>query len=168
MQRVPPAAVRPRNPGQELRGGRLSAGGRRRSPRHPPVAQTRPHRRTGSTAIRHAVSRTLAWPEELASSRRGALVLFVLGLAVYAIRAIGWPLVGGRDLDEYLYDYVQFLDWHPLLPWSMLFRTPVTPVVAGLSLDVAHGFFAEPLLAVFFSGAVVLWGGAAPAVGAGA
>jgi hypothetical protein len=48
-----------------------------------------------------------------------------LALGVNAVRAIGWPLVGGRDLDEYLYDYVQFLDWHPLLPWSMLFRTPV-------------------------------------------
>ena len=61
------------------------------------------------------------------------------------MRAIGWPLIGGRDLDEYLYDYVQFLDWHPLLPWSMLFRTPVPGIVDGAALDVAHGFFAEPL-----------------------
>jgi Dolichyl-phosphate-mannose-protein mannosyltransferase len=88
-------------------------------------------------------------------------VLFVLALAVYAVRAIGWPLVGGRDLDEYLYDYVQLLDWHPLLPWSMLFRTPVTPVVAGLSLDVAGGFFAEPVIAVLFAGSVVAWAAAA-------
>jgi hypothetical protein len=93
-------------------------------------------------------------------------VLFVLGLAVYAIRAIGWPLVGGRDLDEYLYDYVQFLDWHPLLPWSMLFRTPVTPVVAGLSLDVAGGFFAEPLMAVLFAASVVAWAAGARHFGA--
>jgi Dolichyl-phosphate-mannose-protein mannosyltransferase len=99
--------------------------------------------------------------EELADRRLGAVILFVLALAVYAVRAIGWPLVGGRDLDEYLYDYVQFLDWHPLLPWSMLFRTPVPGIVDGAALDVAGGFFAEPLMAVLFAGSVVAWSAAA-------
>ena len=94
------------------------------------------------------------------------MVIFVLALGVYAVRAIGWPLVGGRDLDEYLYDYIQFLDWHPLLPWSMLFRTPVTPIVLGGSLDMAGGFFAEPLAAVLFAGSVVAWSAAARAFGA--
>jgi hypothetical protein len=89
------------------------------------------------------------------------VVLFVLAVAVYAVRAIGWPLVSGRDLDEYLYAYIQFLDWHPLLPWSLLFRTPATPVVDGVALDVARGFFAEPLLAVLFAGSVVAWAAAA-------
>jgi hypothetical protein len=73
--------------------------------------------------------------------------------------------VGGRDLDEYLYVYIQFLDWDPLLPWSMLFRTPVTPVVAGGVLDVAGGFFAEPVLAVLFAASVVAWAAAARAFG---
>ena len=91
------------------------------------------------------------------------MLLFALGIAVYAVRAIGWPLVGGRDLDEYLYGYIQFLDWHPLLPWSMLFRTPVTPLVAGASLDVAGGALAEPLLAVLFALSVVAWAAAARA-----
>jgi hypothetical protein len=91
------------------------------------------------------------------------VLLFALGIAVYAVRAIGWPLVGGRDLDEYLYGYIQFLDWHPLLPWSMLFRTPVTPLVAGASLDVAGGALAEPLLAVLFALSVVAWAAAARA-----
>ena len=85
----------------------------------------------------------------------------MLGLAVYTVRAIGWPLVGGRDLDEYLYGYIQFLDWHPLLPWSMLFRPPMTPLVAGASLDVAGGAVAEPLLAVDLGGEVPAY---APAV----
>jgi hypothetical protein len=93
-------------------------------------------------------------------------VLFGLALAVYAVRAIGWPLVGGRDLDEYVYDYVQFFDWHPLLPWSMLFRTPLTPLVVGPALDAAGGFFAEPLMAVLFAGSVVAWASAARAFGA--
>jgi hypothetical protein len=104
--------------------------------------------------------------EELAGRRLGAAVLFVLALAVYAVRAIGWPLVGGRDLDEYLYGYVQFLDWEPLLPWSMLFRTPVPGLVDGAALDLAGGFFAEPLMAVLFAGSVVAWSVAARAFGA--
>jgi len=104
--------------------------------------------------------------EDLAARRLGVVVLFVLALAVYAVRAIGWPLAGGRDLDEYLYDYVQFFDWHPLLPWSMLFRTPVPGVVDGAALDVAGGFFAEPLMAVLYAGSVVAWVVAARAFGA--
>src|SRR5213078_3458562 len=131
---------------------------RRRPTRHSPVPQARSSRRRLLTS---ALARALAWLEQLADRRLGAVLLFVLGLAVYAVRAIGWPLVGGRDLDEYLYDYIQFLDWHPLLPWSMLFRTPVTPIVAGVSLDFAGGFFAEPLLAVLFAASVVAWSAAA-------
>jgi hypothetical protein len=103
--------------------------------------------------------------EDLAGRRLGVVVLFLLALAVYAVRAIGWPLIGGRDLDEYLYDYVQFLDWHPLLPWSMLFRTPVPGLVDGAALDVAGGFFAEPLMAVLYAGSVVAWTTAARAFG---
>jgi hypothetical protein len=104
--------------------------------------------------------------EELASRRLGAVVLFVVALAVYALRAVGWPLVGGRDLDEYLYGYIQFFDWHPLLPWSMLFRTPVPGVIDGTALDFAGGFFAEPLMAVLYAGSVVAWATAARAFGA--
>jgi hypothetical protein len=104
-----------------------------------------------------AIRRSLALLERLVERRVGIAILFVAGLAVYAVRAIGWPLVGGRDLDEYLYGYIQFLDWHPLLPWSMLFRTPVPGVVDGAALDVAGGVFAEPLMAVLFAASVVAW-----------
>jgi hypothetical protein len=116
--------------------------------------------------VRDRLERLLDSLERLTGRPLGAIVLFLLALAVYAVRAIGWPLVGGRDLDEYLYDYIQFLDWHPLLPWSMLFRTPVTPIVAGVSLDFAGGFFAEPLLAVLFAASVVAWSAAARMFGA--
>src|SRR5712691_3805830 len=119
-----------------------------------------------ASETRQRLARALAWLERLASRRRGAVVMFVVALAVYAVRAIGWPLVGGRDLDEYLFGYIQFLDWHPLLPWSMLFRTPVPGIVDGAALDVAHGFFAEPLMALLFAGSVVAWAVAARAFGA--
>src|SRR4051812_21903491 len=103
--------------------------------------------------------------EELAGRPLGVAILFVIGVAVYGVEALGWPLIGGRDLDEYLYDYVQFLDWHPLLPWSMLFRTPVPGLVDGAALDGAGGFFAEPLMAVLFAASVVAWSVAARAFG---
>jgi hypothetical protein len=112
-----------------------------------------------------SLARVLAWLERLAGRRLGVVILFVLGLGVYAVRAIGWRLAGGRDLDEYLYGYVQFLDWHPLLPWSMLFRTPVPAIVDGTALDVAGGFFVEPLMAVLFAASVVAWSVAARAFG---
>jgi hypothetical protein len=112
-----------------------------------------------------ATARMFARLEQLADRRVGAVVLFVVALAVYAVRAIGWPLAGGRDLDEYLFGYVQLFDWHPLLPWPMLFRTPVPGLVDGAALDFAGGFFAEPLMAVLFAGSVVAWSVAARAFG---
>jgi hypothetical protein len=108
----------------------------------------------------------LASLERLASRRLGAAVLFVVALCVYGVQSIGWPLVAGRDLDEYLYGYIQLLDWHPLLPWSVLFRTPATPVVAGSLLDLAGGALAEPVMAVLFAASVVAWATAARAFGA--
>jgi Dolichyl-phosphate-mannose-protein mannosyltransferase len=105
--------------------------------------------------------RSLDRLEPLADRPAGLLALFVLALAVYALRAVAWPLAGGRDLDEYLYGYIQFLNWHPLLPWSMLFRTPLTPIVVGAALDVAGGKLAEPLMAVLFASSVVAWSAAA-------
>jgi hypothetical protein len=107
------------------------------------------------------LARGLAAVERLASRRLSAAVLFVLGLAVYAVQAIAWPLKSGRDLDEYLLAYVQLFDRDVLLPWSLLFRTPVTPLVSGSSLDFAGGALAEPLMAVLFAGSVVAWSAAA-------
>src|SRR2546423_5837348 len=162
VQRVPSARIRARAARRWLRPGRVSPRRGRRAARHPPSAEAG----LGPGGMRDRLERVLDSLERLASRPLGAFVLFFLALAVYGLRAVGWPLIGGRDLDEYLYGYIQFLDWHPLLPWSMLFRTPVTGVVAGASLDFAGGFFAEPLLAVLFAASVVAWSAAARAFGA--
>lgn len=117
------------------------------------------------SAGRSLLAKLLRTLDRLASRPLGAGLLFLLALAVYALRAVAWPLQAGRDLDEYLLVYVQLLDRHVLLPWSMLFRTPATPVVAGLSLDVAGGALAEPLMAVLFAASVVAWSAVARAFG---
>jgi hypothetical protein len=111
------------------------------------------------------VRSALARLEHLASRRLGAGVLFVLALGIYAVRAIAWPLKAGRDLDEYALAYVQLFDRDVLLPWSLLFRTPVTPLVVGGALDVVDGALAEPLAAVLFAGSVVCWTAAARTFG---
>jgi hypothetical protein len=110
---------------------------------------------------RTALLRWLAWLERIASRPTGAGMLFVLGLAVFVVRATAWPLKSGRDLDEYLLAYVQLFDRDVLLPWSLLFRTPVTPLVSGSSLDFAGGALAEPLMAVLFACSIVAWSAAA-------
>jgi hypothetical protein len=106
-------------------------------------------------------SRALGRAESLAEQRSGVAALFVVALLAYAIRAIAWPLKTGRDLDEYLLAYVQLFDRHVLLPWSMLFRTPVTPLFAGVSLDLFGGRLAEPAMAVLYAGSIVCWAVAA-------
>ena len=104
--------------------------------------------------------------EALAFARLGVALLVLLSVGAYALRAIAWPLKTGRDLDEYLLAYVQLFDHDVLLPWSMLFRTPVTPLYAGLSLDVLDGRLAEPLAAALYAASIVCWAGAARYFGA--
>jgi hypothetical protein len=113
------------------------------------------YRRVASGKAR--VAGALAWLERLAARPLGALVLFLAALGVYGIQAIAWPLKAGRDLDEYLYAYIQLFDRDVLLPWSMLFRTPLTPVVSGFLLDAFGGALAEPVSAILYAGSIVAW-----------
>ena len=109
----------------------------------------------------HLLTRLLAALERLASRRLSAVLLFALACGAYAIRALAWPLQAGRDLDEYIYAWVQLFDHDVLLPWSMLFRTPATPVFVGATLDALGGRFAEPLMALVYAGSIVCWAVAA-------
>jgi hypothetical protein len=118
-----------------------------------------------ATGSANPLMRLLGWLEGLISRPLGLVVVFVAALAVYAVRAIAWPLRPGRDLDEYLYAWIQLFDHNVLLPWSLLFRTPATPVVAGASLDVFGGALAEPVCAVLFALSVVAWSAAALSFG---
>jgi hypothetical protein len=93
-------------------------------------------------------------------------VVFGLAVLAYVVRAVAWPLQAGRDLDEYLYAYIQLFHHDVLLPWSLLFRTPVTPVFAGGILDLAGGRIAEPAMAALYAGSIVCWFAAARYFGA--
>jgi hypothetical protein len=109
----------------------------------------------------HPAARTLAAAERLATRWSGAVLLAGAALAVYAFQAIAWPLTTGRDLDEYLYVWIQLFDRDTLLPWSMLFRTPGTPIVVGPLLDLWGGALAEPVSALLYAGSIVAWSWAA-------
>jgi hypothetical protein len=111
--------------------------------------------------VRKRLTRLLAALEGLAGRPLGAVVLFASALAMWVLQAQGWPLVPGGNLDEYLYSYIQLFDRHPLLPWSLEFRTPVVGLVTGATLDTAGGRFLEPVVAVIYAGSIVLWSAAA-------
>jgi hypothetical protein len=64
-------------------------------------------------------------------TRRGALVLFGLGLLVYALRSIALPVIPGRDFGTYLAYYAQMWEWDSVTPMTMLYRTPLAPLVVG-------------------------------------
>jgi hypothetical protein len=101
----------------------------------------------------------------LASRPLGGVLVFAAALVVYGLRARGWPLTAGRDLDEYLYAYIQLDDADPVLPWSLLFRTPVTPLVAGFALDMLDGALAEIVMALLFALSILCWSVAARTFG---
>ena len=90
-------------------------------------------------------------------SRRGAALLFLVALAVYGLQSIALPVVPGRDFGTYLRFYVQMFEWDSVLPMSMLFRTPVAPLLVGGSLDLAGGYATQALMAALYATSIVCW-----------
>jgi len=103
--------------------------------------------------------------ERLASTGRGAAVLFAVAVGFYAVESVALPLIPGRDFGTYLRFYDQMWEWHSVLPMSMLYRTPVTPLVAGGSLDLLGGFGAQVLMGALYAGSVVAWSAVGRAFG---
>jgi hypothetical protein len=104
-----------------------------------------------------ALRRTLARAEGLVGTRRGAGVLAAAALAVYGVVSLAMPLVEGRDLGTYLRYYAQLFDAEPALPMSMLFRTPVAPLVLGGSLDLWGPWGTQALMAVLYALTILAW-----------
>src|SRR6478609_1357313 len=110
-----------------------------------------------TTALRQRVVSVLSRLERLAGTRRGAGLLVVAALVVYAFESVGWVLRPGRDLGVYLRYYVQLGQDHPVFPWSMLTRTPVAPLVTGGLLEAGGGLFAEVVMALLFAASIIAW-----------
>ncbi len=92
-----------------------------------------------------------------AGSARPAALDFVVALAVWWIQDIVIPLTGGRDLATYLGAYVQ-LGWsHPVDLGYVLGRTPLSPLVVGGMLDLAHGALLAPFVSGVYAGSIVAW-----------
>ena len=99
------------------------------------------------------------------ADRTRALALLIGASAlVWTLQSIAWPVVAGRDLGTYLRYYAQMWDLHAVLPQAMVGRTPVTPLVAGLTLE-AGGWAVELLMIVLFVASVVAWTLAAASFG---
>jgi hypothetical protein len=100
-----------------------------------------------------------AWQrlEEFVPTRRAAVALFLLALAVFWIEALGWPLAKGRDTWDYLVYYLQLFDSAPPLEPLQLFRTPITPLVLGVPLDLGGSVLLEAVLGVLFAVSIVAW-----------
>jgi len=90
-------------------------------------------------------------------TRRGAVAVIVVALAVYALQSLFLPVVPGRDFATYLRFYVQMFEWHSVLPMSMLFRTPVAPILVGGSLDLVGGYGTQVLMAALFAASILCW-----------
>ena len=90
-------------------------------------------------------------------TRRAAIVLFAVALAVFWLQALGWPMAKGRDTWDYLVYYLQFLDGDPPLSQVQLFRTPLTPLVVGLPMAIGGSAALEIVFGVLFAVGVVAW-----------
>jgi 4-amino-4-deoxy-L-arabinose transferase-like glycosyltransferase len=95
--------------------------------------------------------------EALVGTRRGVLLLAVLAIGVYAVESVGWPAQPGRDLGVYLRYYAQMGPGGTVFPWAMLTRTPVAPVVAGLTLAAGGGFLVDVVMVLMFIGSILAW-----------
>jgi hypothetical protein len=93
------------------------------------------------------------------------VALFGVALGVYALQSVALPIVPGRDFGTYLRFYAQMFEWDSVLPMSMLFRTPIAPLVVGGSLDLVGGYATQALMAVLYATSIVCWSCVALAFG---
>jgi hypothetical protein len=103
------------------------------------------------------VAGALARLERGIASPRGTAALFALALLVYALQSVALPVVPGRDFGTYLRFYVQMFEWDSVLPMSMLYRTPVAPLLVGGWLDLLGGYATQALMAVLYAASIVCW-----------
>ncbi len=110
-----------------------------------------------TAAKAYRLRRALTRLELLVATGWGAAAVFVLAVAQYGLVSVALPVLPGRDFGDYLWFYVQTGDWRSVFPMSMLFRTPVAPLLIGGPLDLAGGWGALAAMALLFGASVVAW-----------
>ncbi|MDQ3378748.1 MAG: glycosyltransferase family 39 protein [Actinomycetota bacterium] len=90
-------------------------------------------------------------------TRRAAILLFVLATAGFWLASLGWPLAKGRDTWDYLAYYLQLFDSGPPLESLQVFRTPITPLVLGVPLDLGGAILLEVVLGILYAISIVAW-----------
>jgi hypothetical protein len=101
----------------------------------------------------------LAWSRLLAfvPTRGAAVLLFFLTFGVFWLEALGWPMAKGRDTWDYLVYYLQLFDSAPPFEPLQVFRTPLTPIVVGLPLDLGGTVLLEVVFGVLYGVTIVAW-----------
>ena len=94
---------------------------------------------------------------QLVPTRRAAVLLFVAAFVVYWLESLGWPMAKGRDTWDYLAYYLQLLDADPPLSELQIFRTPLTPLVIGLPLDLGGIWLLELVFALLYATSILSW-----------
>jgi Dolichyl-phosphate-mannose-protein mannosyltransferase len=100
-------------------------------------------------------------------TRRSAVVLFAVGLCVYAIESVALPVYAGRDMGRYVQAFLQLGYGEPVLPSVVATRGPIAALGVGVPLSIG-GVFVATWLAVLYSASIVAWATATRAFGAAA
>lgn len=90
-------------------------------------------------------------------TRRAAVALFIVALAVFWFEALGWPMAKGRDTWDYLVYYLQLLDADPPISELQLFRTPLTPIVVGLPMQLGGSALLEVVFGLLYAVTILAW-----------
>ncbi len=93
----------------------------------------------------------------LVPTLKAAVALFLVATAGYWFAALGWPLAKGRDSWDYLAYYLQLFESDPALDSLQLFRTPLTPLVLGVPMDLGGTVLLEVVLGVLYAVSIVAW-----------
>ena len=106
---------------------------------------------------RHDVSRLIGRLAAAAETRWAPLVVAVAAVGVWWLQAVAIPLAGGRDFGTYLGAYSELFHSDPIDLGYVLGRTPLSPLVVGVLLDLFHGALAEPLMSLLYAVSVTAW-----------
>jgi 4-amino-4-deoxy-L-arabinose transferase-like glycosyltransferase len=102
---------------------------------------------------------TRAWHRLLGfvPTRRAAFLVIVLALAVFWVEALGWPMAKGRDTWDYFAYYLQLADSDPAISELQLFRTPLTPIVLGVPMQLGGSVLLEIVFGVLYATTILAW-----------